>query len=69
MGEFVVLKAVKSMAVNGHNGLPVEPLDETIRFCESNKDSFEYILAYFQNKYGIKTTASEEFVLKAGEAI
>gem|GEM_PF-305637 len=69
LGEFVVLKAMKSMVVDEHNGLPVEPLDETIRFCESNKDTFEYVLAYFQNRYGGETTASEEFVLKAREAI
>lgn len=69
VGEFVVLKAAKSMVVDEHNGLPVERLDETIRFCESNKDTFEYVLAYFQNKYGKKTTASEELVVKAREAI
>ncbi|MBI4210252.1 MAG: hypothetical protein HY544_01965 [Candidatus Diapherotrites archaeon] len=69
LGEFVILKAVKSMVVDEHNGLPVEPLDETVKFCESNKDAFEYVLAYFQNRHGIKTTASEEFVIKAGEAI
>ncbi len=69
LGEFVVLKAVKSMVVDEHNGLPVEPLDETARFCESNKDAFEYVLAYFQNRYGKKTTTSDEFLLKAREAI
>lgn len=69
VGEFVVLKPVESMALDEHNGLPVEPLNETVRFCESDRDAFEYVLAYFQNKYGKKTTASEEFVLKAREAI
>lgn len=69
VGEFVVLKTVKSMVVDEHNSLPVEPLDETTKFCESNKDAFEYVLAYFQNRYGKQTTASQEFVLKAREAI
>ena len=68
IGEFVVLKTATSMVVDVHNGFPVEPLIETIRFCETNKDAFEYVLAYFQNKYGEETTASGEFLLKAREA-
>ncbi len=68
VGEFVVLKPVESMTVNKHNGLPVEPLNETVKFCESNRDAFEYVLACFQNRYGKKTTASQEFLLKAREA-
>lgn len=68
VGEFVVLKPAESMVVDEHNGLPVETLNETINFCELNKDTFEYVLAYLQNKYGKKTTASEEFLAKAREA-
>ncbi|GAF79332.1 unnamed protein product, partial [marine sediment metagenome] len=52
-----------------HNGKPVEPLKETIKFCEQNKDSFEYVLAYFSRKYGKKTSASEEMLSKVREAI
>ncbi len=68
VGEFVVMKPTTSMMVDGHNGFPVEPLNETIKFCESNKDAFEYVLAYFQNKYGKNTSAAVEFLLKAREA-
>ena len=69
VGEFVVLKAVEKMVIDGHNGLPVDPLSETMKFCELNKDTFEYVLAYIQNKYGKRTSASEEFLMKAREAI
>ncbi len=69
VGEFIRLKPAEKMEIDEHNGFPVEPLHETIKFCEENKDTFEYVLAYIQNKYGKKTTASEEFLLKAREAI
>ena len=69
VGEFVVLVPVSSMKVDFHNRKPVEPLQETIAFCEVNKDSFEYVLAYFSNKYRKKTSASKEMLVKAREAI
>lgn len=69
VGEFVVFVPVDSMKIDSHNGKPVEPLQETIRFCEANKDSFEYVLAYLSDKYKKKTTASEEMLAKAREAL
>jgi len=69
VGEFVVLVPVALMKVDFHNSRPVEPLQETIAFCEANKDGFEYVLAYFSNKYGKKTTASKEMLVKAREAL
>ena len=69
IGEFVVLIPAASMKVDFHNGKPVEPLQKTIKFCEANKDSFEYVLAYLSNKYRKKTSASKEMLVKAREAI
>lgn len=69
VGEFVVFAPVDSMKTDAHNGKPVEPLKETIRFCESNKDGFEYVLAYLSDKYKKKTTASKEMLVKAREAL
>ena len=69
VGEFVVLVPVASMKIDFHNGKPVEPLQETISFCEANKDSFEYVLAYLSGKYKKKTTASKEMLAKAREAL
>lgn len=69
VGEFVVLKPAESIVIDEHNGLPVESLPQTIKFCEIHRDTFEYVLAYIQNKYKKKTSASEEFLLKAREAI
>jgi hypothetical protein len=59
VGEFVVLVPVASMKIDFHNSKPVEPVQETIGFCEANKDSFEYVLAYLSDKYNKKTTASK----------
>ena len=69
VGEFVVLVPVVSMKVDFHNEKPIEPLQETIKFCEANKDCFEYVLAYLSNKYKEKTTASKEMLIKAREAL
>lgn len=69
VGEFVVLVPVSSMKVDFHSKKPVEPLKETIAFCEANKESFEYVLAYLADKYGVKTTASKEMLVKAEEAL
>jgi len=69
VGEFVVLVPVNSMKIVTHDNKPVEPLRETIKFCESNKDSFEYVLAYFSDKYKKKTSASKEMLIKASEAL
>ncbi len=69
IGEFVVLIPAASMKVDFHNSRPVEPLQETIKFCETNKDSFEYVLAYLSNKYKKKTSASKEMLIKAREAL
>jgi hypothetical protein len=69
VGEFVVLESVSSLEVVLHDDKPVEPLKETAQFCEKNKDSFEYVLAYFSQKYGKKTSASKEMLEKVGEAI
>ncbi len=69
VGEFIILKPVSSIKVFLHNKKPVESLKETIKFCEQNKDSFEYILAYFSKKYNKKTSASKEMLNKVREAI
>ena len=69
IGEFVVLVPVASMKIDFHNDRPVEPLQETITFCEANKDTFEYVLAYLSDKYKKKTSASEEMLIKAREAL
>lgn len=69
VGEFVVLEPASSIQISLHNGKPVEALKETIKFCEQNKDSFEYVLAYFLRKYGKKTSASKEMLNKVSEAI
>lgn len=69
IGEFVVLVPVDSIKIDFHDSKPIEPLQETIEFCEANKDGFEYVLAYFSNKYKKKTSASREMLTKAGEAI
>jgi hypothetical protein len=69
LGEFVVLKAVDSFKSVFHDGVPVISLQETVSFCEKNKALFEYPLAYFANKYKVKTSASKEMLLKAKEAI
>ncbi|MBI2598347.1 MAG: hypothetical protein HYW50_04075 [Candidatus Diapherotrites archaeon] len=69
VGEFVVLVPVSSLKIDFFNGKPVEPLNETVEFCEKNKDSFEYVLAYVQNKFGKKTTASKELLVKSREAL
>ena len=69
VGAFLVLTQVSSLKPSFHNGKPVDSLGETIEFCESNRGSFEYVLAYIQNKYHQQTTASEEFLAKAREAL
>jgi len=69
VGEFVILVPVTDLKITYHNGKPVVSLSETIAFCESNKDSFEYVLAYLTNKYKRKTTASKEMLVKAREAL
>ncbi len=69
IGEFVVLVPVASMKIDFHDRKPVEALQETIAFCEANKDSFEYVLAYLSNKYKKKTSASKEMLIKAREAL
>ena len=69
LGEFVVLKAVDSFKPVFHDGVPVVSLQETVSFCEKNKALFEYPLAYFANKYKVKTSASKEMLSKAKEAI
>ncbi len=69
VGEFIVLEPVSVIQVSFHNEKPVEALNTTIKFCEQNKDSFEYVLAYFSRKYKKKTSASEEMLSKVSEAI
>ena len=69
VGEFAVFVPVDSMKTDAHNGKPVEPLQETIRFCEANKDGFEYVLAYLSDKYKKRTSASKEMLVKAREAL
>lgn len=69
VGEFVVLIQCKSIEVDFHNGKPVEPLKDTVKFCEKNKDSFEFVLAYFSKKYNVKTSAKKEALIKVREAV
>jgi len=69
LGEFIVLNSLKKLSIEFHNQRPVEPLNETIAFCEKNSDLFEYILAYFQKKYKKKTSAGKEVLEKVSEAL
>lgn len=58
LGEFVILKAEDKISSETHNGLPVESLEWTVRYCEKHIDAFEYPLAYLKAKFRIKTKAS-----------
>jgi hypothetical protein len=58
LGEFVILKAEDKISPEMHNGLPVESLEWTVRYCEKHIDAFEYPLAYLKAKFRIKTKAS-----------
>ena len=33
----------------------MDKLNEVVRFCERNIDTFEYPLAYLKSKFGVKT--------------
>jgi hypothetical protein len=55
LGEFVILEPRKRLSDANHNGLPVDPLNMVVNFCEANIDSFEYPLAYLKAKFSIAT--------------
>jgi hypothetical protein len=57
LGEFVVLKPQERVADDEHNGLPVEPLNAVVKYCEKRIDALEFPLAYLKIKFGIKTEA------------
>lgn len=54
-GEFVVLEPQKALSHEQHAGLPVEPLDAVVRFCERHVEAFEYPLAYLMAKHHVST--------------
>ena len=56
LGESVVLEPVKRLSPVSHGGLPVEPLDEVVRYCERHLEAFEYPLAYLVAKFKLKPT-------------
>ncbi len=70
-GEFVILEPRAELRSDTHNGLPVEPLEEIVRYCEEHLDSFEYHLAYLRQKMGVKTNAKmdERVLAQVREAI
>lgn len=55
LGEFVVLRPRGRLPDATHNGLPVDPLNNVVRFAEAHVDSFEYPLAYLKAKFGVPT--------------
>lgn len=57
LGEFVILHPKEEVQSEEKNGVPVEPLNTVVQYCEENVDAFEYPLAYMQAKYDIQTTA------------
>lgn len=57
LGEFVVLRPVERVSGTDHDGVPVQPLDEVVRYCEEHIDAFEYPLAYMRAKYDVETDA------------
>lgn len=58
LGEFVVLRPRDAVEATDHDGVPVEPSDRVVRYCEEHLDAFEYPLAYMRAKYGVETTAN-----------
>ena len=70
-GEFVILEPSKELKYEIHNGLPVESLSKTVKYCEEHIASFEYHLAYLVQKYKVKTKAGidERISEHAQEAI
>lgn len=57
LGEFVVLRPKERIDVSEHDGYPVEPLGQVVRYCEKHLDAFEYPLAYIRAKYDVETDA------------
>lgn len=58
LGEFVVLRPQTRLVKREHNGLPVEPLESVVRFCERYVETFEYPLAYFKTKFHVRTNVA-----------
>lgn len=57
LGEFVILIPEEDFKFAIHNDKPVEPLKETVKFCEKRIAVFEYPLAFLTKRFGIKTRA------------
>ncbi len=57
LSEFIILKPQERLEIKKHNGLPVEPLETVIKYCEKHIDVFEYPLAYLNTKYKVRTKA------------
>ncbi|MDY6789023.1 MAG: hypothetical protein SVV03_03595 [Candidatus Nanohaloarchaea archaeon] len=56
LGEFVILKPRETLNRVKHDKYPVEPLKNSVQYCEENINTFEYPLAYLKQKYDVKTT-------------
>jgi len=57
LGEFIVLEPKERLTGRLHNGLPVDQLNDVVRYCEKYIETFEYPLAYMKAKFGIKSSA------------
>ena len=55
LGEFVVVIPEPALEVVTHEGMPVVPVEEAVRFCESHIEAFEFPLAFLCTKYGVRT--------------
>jgi hypothetical protein len=40
-----------------HVGVPVDPLETVVKYCEKYIDAFEYHLAYIKAKFDVTTSA------------
>lgn len=58
LGEFVVLRPQERLKRVEHNGVPVEPLESVVRFCERHIDAFEYPLAYLKARFRVRTSVA-----------
>jgi len=71
LGEFVILEPKNRLSGKIHNGLPVDKLDDVVRYCEKYVDMFEYPLAYLKAKFGAKPKVEidERVLAEATKAI
>lgn len=55
LGEFVVMRPKDELEGVEHEGVPVEPLETVVEYCEDHIDAFEYPLAYIRAKHDVDT--------------